>query len=161
MFDPKVLAKDQFFEINTLRKHGSFIVNDQEQWKIGNHWLLVVILPQEITFFDSFTKSWKHYEMDNYLHKMKRQVVVNEWYCKGHKAMFVVNFVYCLDIFYVVGGDLLIFWAISMMILVLMRKPGICRCRRFFQTIVEHCKFIYCTVTFILSDHCKYIKTKQ
>ena len=48
-----------------------------------------------------------------------------------------------------------------MMILVLMRKPGICRCRRFFQTIVEHCKFIYCTVTFILSDHCKYIKTKQ
>ena len=45
-FNPKVLAKDQFLEVNVQRKCGVFIVNDQEQWKIGNHSLLVVILPQ-------------------------------------------------------------------------------------------------------------------
>ena len=44
-FNPKVLAKDQFFEVKVERKYEIFIVNDQEQWKIGNHWLLVVILP--------------------------------------------------------------------------------------------------------------------
>ena len=59
-FNPKVLAKDQFFKVNVQRKYGIFIVNDQELWKIGNHWLLVVILPQEITFFDSFATSLKH-----------------------------------------------------------------------------------------------------
>ena len=59
-FNPKVLAKDQFFKVNMQRKYGTFIVNDQELWKIGNHWLLVVILPQEITFFDSFATSLKH-----------------------------------------------------------------------------------------------------
>ena len=59
-FNPKVLAKDQFFKVNVQRKYGIFIVNDQELWKIGNHWLLVVILPQEITFFDSFATSVKH-----------------------------------------------------------------------------------------------------
>ena len=59
-FNPKVLAKDQFFKVNMQRKYGTFIVNDQELWKIGNHWLLVVILPQEITFFDSFATSVKH-----------------------------------------------------------------------------------------------------
>ena len=63
-FNPKVLAKDQFFEVNVERKYRIFIVNDQEQWKIGNHWPLVVILPQEITFFDSFARSPKHYAMD-------------------------------------------------------------------------------------------------
>ena len=77
-FNPKVLAKDQFFEVNVQTKYGIFIMNDQEQWKIGNHWLLVVILPQEITFFDSFARSPKHYAMDNYLHEIKRKVVVNE-----------------------------------------------------------------------------------
>ena len=82
-FNPKVLAKDQFFKVNAQRKYGIFIVNDQELWKIGNHWLLVVILPQEITFFDSFAKSPKHYAMDNYLHEMKRQVVVNEMVLQG------------------------------------------------------------------------------
>ena len=75
--------------------------------------------------------------------------------------MFAVNFVHFLDIFYVVDGDSLIFWNISTMILVLMRKLCICRCRSFFQTIVELCIFFYCTVTFILSYHCKYIKPKQ
>ena len=79
-FNPKVLAKDQFF---VQRKYGIFIVNDQDQWKTGNHWLLGVILPQEITFFDSFAKSPKHYAMDNYLHEMKRQVVVNEMVLQG------------------------------------------------------------------------------
>ena len=59
-FNPKVLAKDQFFKVNMQRKYGTFIVNDQELWKIGNHWLLVVILPQEIAFFDSFATSLKH-----------------------------------------------------------------------------------------------------
>ena len=59
-FNPKVLAKDQFFKVNVQRKYGIFIVNDQELWKIGNHWLLVVILTQEITFFDSFATSVKH-----------------------------------------------------------------------------------------------------
>ena len=59
-FNPKVLAKDQFFKVNVQRKYEIFIVNDQELWKIGNHWLLVVILPQEITFFDSFATSVKH-----------------------------------------------------------------------------------------------------
>ena len=59
-FNPKVLAKDQFFKVNVQRKYGIFIVNDQELWKIGNHWLLVVILPQEIIFFDSFATSLKH-----------------------------------------------------------------------------------------------------
>ena len=59
-FNPKVLAKDQFFKANMQRKYGTFIVNDQELWKIGNHWLLVVILPQEIIFFDSFATSLKH-----------------------------------------------------------------------------------------------------
>ena len=59
-FNPKVLAKDQFFKVNVQRKYGIFIANDQELWKIGNHWLLVVILPQEITFFDSFATSLKH-----------------------------------------------------------------------------------------------------
>ena len=53
-FNPKVLAKDQFFKVNVQRKYRIFIVNDQEQWKIGNHWLLVVILPQEFTFCDWF-----------------------------------------------------------------------------------------------------------
>ena len=82
-FNPKVLAKDQFFEVNVERKYRIFIVNDQEQWKIGNQWLLVVILPQEITFFDSFARSPKHYAMDKYLQKMKRQVVVNEMVLQG------------------------------------------------------------------------------
>ena len=59
-FNPKVLATDQFFEINVQRKYGIFIVNDQDLWKTGNQWLLVVILPQEITFFDSFATSLKH-----------------------------------------------------------------------------------------------------
>ena len=59
-FNPKVLATDQFFKVNMQRKYGTFIVNDQELWKIGNHWLLVVILPQEIIFFDSFATSLKH-----------------------------------------------------------------------------------------------------
>ena len=36
-FNPKVLAKDQFFKVNVQRKYGIFIVNDQELWKIGNH----------------------------------------------------------------------------------------------------------------------------
>ena len=58
-FNPKVLATDQFFKVNMQRKYGTFIVNDQELWKIGNHWLLVVILPQEIIFFDSFATSLK------------------------------------------------------------------------------------------------------
>ena len=82
-FNPKVLAKDQFFDVNVQRKYRIFIVNDQEQWKIGNHWLLVVILPQEITFFDSFAISPKHYAIHKYLHEMKMQVVVNEMVLQG------------------------------------------------------------------------------
>ena len=39
-FNPEILVKDQFLEINAQRKYGIFIANDQEQWKIGNHWLL-------------------------------------------------------------------------------------------------------------------------
>ena len=82
-FNPKVLAKDQFLEVNVQRQCGVFIVNDQEQWKIGNHSLLVVILPQEFTFFDWFARSPKHYGMNKYLDKMKRQVVVNEMVLQG------------------------------------------------------------------------------
>ena len=82
-FNPRVLAKDQFFEVNMQRKYGIFIVNDQEHWKIGNHWLLVVILPQETTFFDSFARSLKNYAMDKYLYEMKRQVVVNVMVLQG------------------------------------------------------------------------------
>ena len=29
-FNPKVLARDQFFEVNVQGKYGVFIVNDQE-----------------------------------------------------------------------------------------------------------------------------------
>ena len=82
-FNPKVLAKDQFFEVNVQRQYGIFIVNDQEQWKIHYYWLLVVILPQEITFFDLFARSPKHYAMDKYLYEMKRQVIVNEMVLQG------------------------------------------------------------------------------
>ena len=82
-FNPKVLAKDQFFEVNVQRQYGIFIVNDQEQWKIHYYWLLVVILPQEITFFDLFSRSPKHYAMDKYLYEMKRQVIVNEMVLQG------------------------------------------------------------------------------
>ena len=82
-FNPRVLAKDQFFEVNMQRKYGIFIVNDQEQWKIGNHWLLVVTLPQETTFFDSFARSPKNYAIDKYLYEMKRQVVVNDMVLQG------------------------------------------------------------------------------
>ena len=32
-FNPKVLAKNQFLEVNVQRKYDIFIVNDQEQWK--------------------------------------------------------------------------------------------------------------------------------
>ena len=60
-----------------------FIVNDQEQWKIVNNWLLVVNLSQEFTFFDLFARLLKHYAMDKYLHKVKRQVFVNEMVLQG------------------------------------------------------------------------------
>ena len=43
----------------------------------------MVILPQEITFFNSFARSPKHCEMDKYLHEMKRQVAVNEIVLQG------------------------------------------------------------------------------
>ena len=35
--NPKVLARDQFFEVDVQRKYAVFIVNDQEQHKPGNH----------------------------------------------------------------------------------------------------------------------------
>ena len=138
-FNPKVLAKGQFFEVNVQRRYGIFIVNDQEQWKIGNHWSLVVILPQEITFFDSFTRPPKHYAMDKYLHKMERQVVVNEMVLQRSLSNVCGEFCMLFGYFLCRG------W----------------RCRSFSLTIVEHCNFIYCALTCILTYQRKYIKTKQ
>ena len=40
-FNPKVLARDQFFQLNVQRKYGVFIANDQEQHKPGNHWVVL------------------------------------------------------------------------------------------------------------------------
>ena len=77
-FNPKVLAKNQFLEVNVQGKYDIFIVNDQEQWKKRNHWLLVVIVLQENIFLDSFARTPKHYTMDKYVHKIKRKVIVNE-----------------------------------------------------------------------------------
>ena len=59
--NPKVLARDQFFEVNVQREYNVFISNDQEQWRPGNHLILVVMLPHEVIFFDSFAKSPRHY----------------------------------------------------------------------------------------------------
>ena len=59
------------------------ILRSQEQSKIGTQSLLVVILPQAFTFFDWFARSPKHYGMNKYLDKMKRQVVVNEMVLQG------------------------------------------------------------------------------
>ena len=43
----------------------------------------MVILPQEITYFDSFARSSTQYAVDKCLHKMKRQVIVNEMVLQG------------------------------------------------------------------------------
>ena len=76
-FNNKVLATGHFFEVDVQRKYGVFIVNDQEQWKPGNHWVLVVILPHEFIFFDSFAKSPNHYSIDKHLRNMKRKIIIN------------------------------------------------------------------------------------
>ena len=69
-FSPKVLVRDQFFDVDVQRKHGAFIVNDLEQHKPGKHWVLVVMLPYEVICFHSFAKSPRHYTIDKHLHKM-------------------------------------------------------------------------------------------
>ena len=76
-FNPKVLDREQFFELNVQRKYDIFIVNGQEQWRPENHWVLVAMLPHEVIFFDSFAKSPRHYAIDKHLHNMKREIIIN------------------------------------------------------------------------------------
>ena len=76
-FNPKVLAEDQFFEVDVQRKYGVFIVHDQEQWRPGNHWVLIVMFPHGVIFFDSFAKSPIHYAIDKHLRNVKRGIIIN------------------------------------------------------------------------------------
>ena len=79
----QVLGRDQIFEVDVQRKYGVFIVNDQEQHKSGNHWVLVVMLPHEVIFFDSFAKLPRHYVIDKHLQKMKRKIFINRMVLQG------------------------------------------------------------------------------
>ena len=79
----QVLTKDQIFEVDVQRKYGAFTLNDQEQHKPGNHWVLVVMLPHEVIFFDSFAKLPRHYVIDKHLHKMKRKIIIKRMVLQG------------------------------------------------------------------------------
>ena len=89
----QVLARDQIFEVDVQRKYGVFIVNDQEQHKPGNHWVLVVMLPHEVIFFDSFAKLPRHYVLINIFTRWKEKFLSTEWCYKDHWATFVANFI--------------------------------------------------------------------
>ena len=82
-FSPEVLARDQFCEVDVQRKYSVFIMNDQEQYRSGNHWVLVAMLPHEVIFFDSFAKSPRHYAIDKDLHKKKRETIINRMVLQG------------------------------------------------------------------------------
>ena len=82
-FSPKVLVRDQFFDVDVQRKYGAFIVNDPEQHKPGKHWILVVMLPYEVICFHSFAKSPRHYAIDKHLHKMKKKIFINRMVLQG------------------------------------------------------------------------------
>ena len=92
----------------------------------------MVILPQEITFFDSFAKSAKHYVMNEYLHKMKRQMVVHKMVLQGPLSNVWGKFCTFFEYFVCRDGDLLIFLNILRKMLPLRRKLFLFRCRNFF-----------------------------
>ena len=58
-------------------------MNDREQHKLGNHWVLVVMLPHEVIFFDSFAKSPRHNAIDKHLHKIKRKIIIDRMVLQG------------------------------------------------------------------------------
>ena len=91
--------------------------------------------------------------MDKYLHKTKKQVIVIEMVLQGplsntcdELCIFFGYLLYC-------GWRLADLLKYFMKILDFRRKPCICRCRCFFQTIVERfiCLFIYLFIYLFIS----------
>ena len=102
-----------------------------------------------------FARSPKHYGMDKYLDKMKRQVVVNEMILQ--RPLSNVRGEFCLFFGYFLCRG----WRLAHILkyfdedLRFNEKAVFLQVEKLFP---DH--FIYCTFTFILSYQRKYIKTK-